>query len=139
MLNLLITSIGRDLLSLIGLVAVMAMQDPVMSLFSADRRAAGDADAAQADPPHPRDRASASSPAARASLETLQETLQGMRIVKAFTLEDAMRAPLRRQRRRGRAAKSNKWARVANRSGPLMETLGGFAIALAIDLRRLSA
>ena len=33
-LNLLITSIGRDLLSLIGLVAVMAVQDPVMSLFS---------------------------------------------------------------------------------------------------------
>ncbi len=33
-LNLLVTSIGRDLLSLIGLVAVMAVQDPVMSLFS---------------------------------------------------------------------------------------------------------
>src|SRR5712691_6387580 len=33
-LNLLITSIGRDLLSLVGLVAVMAVQDPVTSLFS---------------------------------------------------------------------------------------------------------
>src|SRR5205807_2135670 len=33
-LNLLITSIGRDLLSLIALAAVMAMQDPVMSVFS---------------------------------------------------------------------------------------------------------
>src|SRR5262249_46211394 len=30
-LNLLITSIGRDLLSLLGLAAVMAVQDPVMS------------------------------------------------------------------------------------------------------------
>src|SRR5205823_2467897 len=33
-LNLLITSIGRDLFTLIGLVAVMAWQDPVLSLFS---------------------------------------------------------------------------------------------------------
>ena len=33
-LNLLITSIGRDLLSLIGLAAVMAVQDPVLSMLS---------------------------------------------------------------------------------------------------------
>src|SRR5712691_1824089 len=33
-LNLLVTSIGRDLSTLIGLAAVMAWQDPVMSLFS---------------------------------------------------------------------------------------------------------
>ena len=34
-MNLLITAVGRDLLSLIGLVAVMAIQDPVMSLIGA--------------------------------------------------------------------------------------------------------
>src|SRR5262249_60198085 len=33
-LNLLITSFGRDLLSLIGLLAVMAGQDPTLSTFS---------------------------------------------------------------------------------------------------------
>ena len=33
-LNLLITSVGRDLLSLIGLVIVMVIQDPFMSLFA---------------------------------------------------------------------------------------------------------
>lgn len=33
-INLLITSVGRDLLSLIGLVAVMVFQDPLMSFFS---------------------------------------------------------------------------------------------------------
>src|SRR5260370_40188500 len=33
-LNLFITSIGRDLLSLIGLLAVMAVQDPVLSMLS---------------------------------------------------------------------------------------------------------
>ena len=36
-------------------------------------------------------------------LETLQETVQGIRIVKAFTLEDAHARALRRQRRRARA------------------------------------
>src|SRR5262244_2443463 len=64
-------------------------------------------------------------------LETLQESLQGMRILKAFTLEEAMRA-----RFDARVAdlenESNKWARVAYRSGPLMEALGGFAIAGAL-------
>ena len=129
-LNLLITSIGRDLASLIGLCAVMAVQDPVMSLLSiivvppamlilrrmirriktiAHHQFTGSARV----------------------LESLQEMLQGLRIVKAFTLEEAMRA-----RFDGHVAdlerESNKWARVAHRSGPLMEALGGFAIAGAL-------
>src|SRR5207342_794422 len=33
-INLLITSVGRDLLSLIGLIIVMVVQDPLMSFFS---------------------------------------------------------------------------------------------------------
>ena len=129
-LNLLITSSGRDLLSLIALFAVMAVQDPVMSLFSvvvvppamlilrklikriktiAHHQFTGGA----------------------RILETMQETLQGIRIVKAFTLEDSMRerfdahvSELEKE--------SNKWARVAYRSSPLMEALGGFAIAGAL-------
>jgi ATP-binding cassette, subfamily B, bacterial MsbA len=61
-------------------------------------------------------------------LETLQETLQGIRIIKAFTLEDVLRsrfnanvAAVERE--------ANKMARVANRTSPLMEVLGGFAMA----------
>jgi ATP-binding cassette subfamily B protein len=61
-------------------------------------------------------------------LETLQETLQGIRIVKAFTLEDVLRA-----RFDANVAaverEANKMARVASRSSPLMEILGGFAMA----------
>jgi ATP-binding cassette subfamily B protein len=53
-----------------------------------------------------------------------------MRMVKAFGLEDEMR------RRLGTSVaevehESNKMARAANRASPLMETLGGFTIALA--------
>ena len=64
-------------------------------------------------------------------LETLQETVQGIRIVKAFTLEDGMRA--RFDAHVAELEKeSNKWARIAYRSSPLMEALGGFAIAIAL-------
>jgi ATP-binding cassette subfamily B protein len=64
-------------------------------------------------------------------LETMQETLQGIRIVKAFTLEDIMRERFDRNV----AAvehEANKMARVSNRASPLMETLGGCAIAIAV-------
>jgi ATP-binding cassette subfamily B protein len=54
-----------------------------------------------------------------------------MRTLKAFTLEDAMR--VRFDTHVAEVEKeSNKWARVAYRSGPLMEALGGFAIAGAL-------
>ena len=56
-LNLLITSVGRDLLSLIGLVTVMVVQDPLMSFFSFVVAPPALLRAAQADPPHLRDRA----------------------------------------------------------------------------------
>ena len=129
-INLLITSLGRDLLSLIGLVAVMVVQDPFMSLMSfvvappaflilrkLIRRVYGIA--------------RSQFQGGTRIIETLQETLQGIRIVKAFTLEDAMRERFDRNV----AAvehEANKMARISSRASPLMETLGGFAIAIAI-------
>jgi subfamily B ATP-binding cassette protein MsbA len=129
-LNLLITSIGRDLFTLIGLVGVMAWQDPVMSLFSV-----------VAVPPamlmlrkmikRIRTVAHQQFTGNTRILETMQEMLQGIRIIKAYELEDSMRgrfdahvAMLEQE--------SNKWARIAHRSGPLMEALGGFAVAIAL-------
>jgi ATP-binding cassette subfamily B protein len=129
-INLLITAIGRDLLSLIALVAVMVVQDPIMSFFSfvvappaflvlrkmirriykiARNQFTG----------------------GTRILETMQETVQGIRIVKAFTLEDVMRARLEKNVT-DLEDESNKWARVAHRASPLMEALGGFAIAGAL-------
>jgi ABC-type multidrug transport system fused ATPase/permease subunit len=126
-LNLLINALGRDLLLLIGLVCVMLMQDPYMALLGfavappamlvlrklvkrikglAHNQFTGTADI----------------------LETMQESLQGIRTVKAFTLEQTMReridASITAVERN-----ANKMARVSNRSSPLMETLGGFAVA----------
>lgn len=126
-LSLLINAVGRDLLSLIALVIVMLMQDPYMALLGflvappamlvlrklvkrikglAHNQFTGTADI----------------------LETMQESLQGIRTVKAFTLEETMR-----QRIDASIAaverNANKMAHVSNRASPLMETLGGFAIA----------
>jgi ATP-binding cassette subfamily B protein len=61
----------------------------------------------------------------------MQETVQGIRIVKAFTLEDVMRARLDNNVAE-LEHESNKWARVAYRASPLMEALGGFAVAGAL-------
>jgi ATP-binding cassette, subfamily B, bacterial MsbA len=129
-INLLITSLGRDLLSLIGLLTVMVVQDPFMSFISLVvappaflvlrkliRRIYGIA--------------RSQFQGGTRIIETLQETLQGIRIVKAFTLEDIMRERFDRNV----AAvehEANKMARVSNRASPLMETLGGCAIAIAI-------
>jgi ATP-binding cassette, subfamily B, bacterial MsbA len=129
-INLLITSVGRDLLSLIGLVAVMVLQDPLMSFFSFVvvppaffilRKLIRRIYSIARSQFHGGTRI----------LETMQETLQGIRVVKAFTLEDIMRERFDRNV----AAvehEANKMARVSNRASPLMETLGGCAIAIAV-------
>ncbi len=126
-LNMLINAVGRDLLMLISLITVMVMQDPVMSLLGlvvvppamlvlrklvkrikglAYNQFTGTADI----------------------LETMQESLQGIRTVKAFTLEETMQRRI--DDNIGAVERNaNKMARVANRSNPLMEMLGGFAVA----------
>ena len=128
-INLLITAIGRDLMTLIGLCIVMVVQDPVMSiagfivappaflvLRKLIRRVRGIA--------------RMQFTGGTRIIEAMQEALQGMGMVKAFALEGEMR------RRLAVSVgdvehESNKMARVSNRASPLMEMLGGFAVALA--------
>jgi subfamily B ATP-binding cassette protein MsbA len=66
-----------------------------------------------------------------AILEAVQETVQGLRIIKAFNLENGMR------RRVGDSIAAvqragNQMSRLTNRAGPLMESLGGIAVAIVI-------
>ncbi|HEY0233843.1 MAG TPA: ABC transporter ATP-binding protein [Afipia sp.] len=129
-LAMLVSALGKDLLSLIALVGVMIFQDPMMSLFSfvvappalftirkIVRRIKGLA----------RSQFTGSADI----LETIQESLQGIRTVKAFGLEDQMQTRFNKSVAEVQAF-SNKMARVQNRSSPLMEMLGGFAIAGAL-------
>src|SRR5580658_901197 len=126
-LNLLINAVGRDLLSLIALVIVMLTQDPYMAVLGllvappamlvlrklvkrikglAHIQFTGTADI----------------------METMQESLQGIRTVKAFTLEATMRERIDASIN-AVETNANKMARVSNRASPLMETLGGLAVA----------
>jgi ATP-binding cassette, subfamily B, bacterial MsbA len=128
-INLLITAIGRDLMSLIGLTIVMLIQDPVMALGGFIMA-----------PPaffflrklirRVRGIARMQFTGGTRIIETMQEALQGMRMVKAFALEDEMRRRLDKSVADVQH-ESNKMARVANRASPMMEMLGGFTVALA--------
>ncbi len=129
-LNLLVTAIGRDFLSLVALVLVMVIQDPVMSLF-----------ALVIAPPalfvlrklirRVRTIAKSQFTGGTRLFETMQETIQGIRIVKTFTLEEQMHERMKKNIATVEG-EANKMARVANRSSPLMETLGGIAIACGV-------
>lgn len=127
LLGLTLTSIARDVATLVVLIGVMVWQDPLLAGITF-----------LIGPPlvigvnylGKRVRA-----ITRQSIEVnsrligaMQETTQGIAVVKAFTMEDQLTAKLREvitdaERR------SNKIASVTERLGPITETLAGFAIA----------
>ncbi|MBO0752190.1 MAG: ABC transporter ATP-binding protein, partial [Bradyrhizobiaceae bacterium] len=127
-LYLIVNALGRDVLSLVGLVVVMVWKAPLLAIVAllvmppavltvrklmkrvraiTMTRFDGGADI----------------------LKTMQETIQGFKIIRAFNLETTVRDHVNASITSVERA-SNKLARVANRSTPLMETLGGFAIAI---------
>lgn len=127
LLNMTITSIARDAISLVALVGVMVFQDPLLSLF-----------ALMIGPPMifavnylvRRVRT-----ITRESIEynarligAVQEATQGIAIVKAFTMEDQLRGKLDHLITIAEQ-KANKIARVSERMTPISEVLAGFAIA----------
>jgi ATP-binding cassette, subfamily B, bacterial MsbA len=129
-LNLLITTLSRDALTIVGLVIVMVSQDPLLSLFALmflPLAAVGVRKIGI------RVRGIMASEFQRSvqMMESLQETAQGIRIVKAFTLESFMRD---RQANaiEGFERAANKLAQVSSRTSPIMESLGGFAIAAVV-------
>ncbi len=126
-LNLVITSMGRDVLSLIALGTVAIVQDPFLALISVVVMPAAVIGTRKLIK-----KAKAIFKREFGSVVQLNsiamEFIQGVRTVKAYTLE-----PYIRDRVNGyvddveRAA--NNLARTQAKSSPLMETLGGFAIA----------
>ncbi|MGD0562525.1 MAG: ABC transporter ATP-binding protein [Roseiarcus sp.] len=129
-LNLLITALARDVLTLIGLSSVMIAQDPLMSALAlivtpgvivGIRHLGGQVKSVMLNEFY----------GFMTILESLQETAQGIRVVKAFTLEPFMRA------RQGAAIASferaaNKLSMVGARSSPLTESLAGVAVAIVV-------
>ena len=129
-LEILITTIGRDLLSLVGLITVMIIQDAflaficlvalpiaVVGVRSLIRRT--------------RKVVQRQFIGAGKILLTMQETIQGIRMVKSFNLEEMLRARMKAHVGEVEQAMNNM-IRVSSRSSPLMEMLGGFAVAAAV-------
>ena len=129
-LNLIATSLGRDLLTVAGLLFVMISQDVVLTgialiglpvlfgvvtqllrrvriLFGSEVRSVA------------------------ATVATIQEAIHGIRVIKAFRLEDAMR-----QRMAGSVGSverlSNRMVGVQAVTVPLIDTLGGIAVSSVI-------
>ena len=129
-LNIIVNGLGRDLLTVIALVAVMIVQSPLMSLIvlvigpigivgiaGLVRRVRGVS----------RKQFTSLSQV----IAAMQETALGIRIIKAFNLEDAMQKRMDASIDENRAH-SDKIVRINARSSPLMEVLGGFAIAMVV-------
>jgi len=126
-LKTVLTTFGREVLSLVGLVTVMIIQSPGMSfivLVIGPVAVVG-----------VRQLVRRLRSAAKGELEGLtgiiaatQESAQGVRIVKAFNLE-----PVMRQRTSNSVEfvrmRSNRIGAITAATSPMMETLGGFAIA----------
>lgn len=126
-LNLTVTSLARDLVTLVSLIGVMLIQDIVLSLI-----------VFTVAPPllfGLRYLAKRLRTATRESvilnshvLGAMQETVQGISIVKAFTMEEQLQRKI--QATIDAAEKrSNRIARLSERNGPLTETLAGLSVA----------
>jgi subfamily B ATP-binding cassette protein MsbA len=129
-LSLLITTIGRDCLTVLGLSVVMFVQDPLVTLAvivvmpttvffirNIKKRMR---------------EVSVHLYAANTSmLETMIEMVRGLRTIKAFMLEEEIMVRVREQAQVSRRA-ADELAGLSNKSAPLMEMLGGIAVALLL-------
>lgn len=126
-MNLTVTTIARDLLTFIALVGVMIFKDPVLSIvivFIAPPLVLGLRYIAKRLRQATRDAVILNSRV----LGAMQETLQGIAIVKAFTMEKQLEA------RVDAVIDSAEWranriARLTEKSAPLTETIAGLAVS----------
>ncbi|WP_156419452.1 ABC transporter ATP-binding protein [Aureimonas sp. AU12] len=129
-LNLTITSLARDLLTLIFLIIAMIWQDWVLSLI-----------ALLAGPPIAIMISGLSKKLRKATrqsidlnarvLGSMQETAQGIQVVKAFTMERLLRDRTE-VLIQSAEERSNRIAVITERSGPITETVAGIAVAAVI-------
>jgi len=129
-LRILITTLGRDALTLIGLLVVMLIQAPLLSLIGLLTMAPSIFIVRHLIKRVRSIALNEFTGGARIA-ESLQETIQGLRVVKALNLENEMRRRVDEDTRSVERA-GNKLARIMNRSTPMMDTLGGIAVGLIL-------
>lgn len=126
-LNVTITTLARDAVTLVALVGVMVFQDPMLSLI-----------AFVIGPPLVYTVNRLMRQLRRITRESveynsrligaMQEATQGIAIVKSFTMEDQLSSKLSVLIAKAET-RANKMARVSERTTPIAEILAGFAIA----------
>jgi ATP-binding cassette subfamily B protein len=130
MLNVLAMGLGRDLLTILGLVVVMVSQDPVMAAICL---IAGPFVAIGLKRLIKRSQKAASSQYQSTAhvVGTVRETSQGIRIVKSFQLEDVLRERMYTALKAVERL-ANKMVRARALVNPLLETAGGLAVAAVV-------
>ncbi|MAM94594.1 ABC transporter transmembrane domain-containing protein [Parvibaculum sp.] len=129
-IDLVIQSLGRDLLSVIALTAVMVLQDPLMSavmLIIMPLAVLGVARLIK----RVKNIMRLEMQSIAEIVNAMQETAVGIRIVKSFNLEDRMKARMAKAVEQVEE-RANKITRMNAMTSPLMESLGGFAVAAVI-------
>jgi subfamily B ATP-binding cassette protein MsbA len=129
-LQVIISSAGRDLLTLVSLVIVMVYQDGMMAVIALSFLPIAALILGRVIK-RVRKAAHRSYDGSARIMETMQETVQGIRIVKSFNLEDTMRARMAASIRQVESA-ANRMATGMAMSSPVADTLGGLAVAFII-------
>ena len=135
-LNLIVASAIRDVFTLVGLLAVMLFQHPTLTLV-----------ALIGTPPailgvvglikKVRSLARQSFISLAAVTAAVQETVRGARVIKSFTLEDHMTSRMD-SAVRAVESRANSMAKLAAATSPIMEAMGGLAVAGAIVVAALT-
>jgi subfamily B ATP-binding cassette protein MsbA len=125
-----VASAGRDVLTVLGLLAVMIYNDPLMALMALSIAPVGVLMLSRL-MKRVRRAARRSFDGSTQIMQHMGETAQGIRIIKSFNLERVMRARM--------AGAVGEVEKAANRmaigialSSPVSETLGGVAVAIII-------
>lgn len=129
-IQMLVQSVGRDLLTLAALVGVMFWQDPIMAfiaLFVAPPAIIVIVSIMRRMTRVARDEFSS----VGRLIGLVKEVVLGARIIKSFRIEDQLAAEMGGVVERVRKL-NNKIARLSNVTSPVMDMLGGFAFAAII-------
>ncbi len=125
-----VASAGRDVLTVLGLLAVMIYNDPLMALMALSIAPVGVLMLSRL-MKRVRRAARRSFDGSTQIMQHMGETAQGIRIIKSFNLESVMRA--RMAGAVGEVEKAaNRMATGIALSSPVSETLGGVAVAIII-------
>lgn len=130
LMNLLMTSLGKDLMSLISLTIVMVAMDPILSIFAL-LIAPGAIWGVTSLKQRIRNIGHHEHAGMARIIARLKDSMIGIRVVKSFGLEERMGTEMT-QNIDATARHMMKIGNLSARSGPIMEALVGFALASTI-------